>query len=87
MFLSFVENDGRPAAHIVIDIWHGHHENVSVTHKPAFSSLLPNHTLPQAFMMSLKKICVAKHKILCSDTVLQPLFSSAMNQESTGTNN
>jgi hypothetical protein len=65
--------------------WHGHYENVDVICKPAFSSLMAYHTLLQAFIMSLKEICVAKHEILCSHAVLKPTFSNATNQQSVGT--
>jgi hypothetical protein len=41
-----------PAARIVIDTQHGHHENVYGTHKPAFSSLPVHYMLLQAFVMN-----------------------------------
>jgi hypothetical protein len=51
--------------------WHSqsHHENIYATHKRVFPSLLPYHMLLHAFM-SLKEICVAKHKMLYSHIVL-----------------
>jgi hypothetical protein len=41
------------------------HENIYETRKPAFSSLLPYHTLIQALVICMNKIWEAKHKIVC----------------------
>jgi hypothetical protein len=57
-----------------------HHENIYATRK-SFLHLPPNRKFIQAFILSLKEICEAKHKISCSHVVLQPTVPNEVEVE------
>jgi hypothetical protein len=48
----------------------GHNDNAYATSKPEIPSLQSYHRILQAFVMSTKEICEAKHNTLCSHAVL-----------------
>jgi hypothetical protein len=64
MYSSFVEVDSQPQCRSSLT-HNGDHVNIHSSRKPAFPSLLPYRTLLEAFVLYLKEMCVAKHKI-CS---------------------
>jgi hypothetical protein len=61
------EHWGKLAACSTDSNWHSAFVETFVPLKPAFSPLLPHHTLLQVFVMSLKEICLAKHNVFISE--------------------